>query len=72
MLRSNQGGIGGLLDGKMSVKLRERAEQALAKVLLSVHTAAAERHSYSTTVALSVASYICVCTKAVAHSCGQS
>ena len=32
MWRSNQGGIGKQLDGKMSLKLRERAEQALAMV----------------------------------------
>ena len=32
MLCSNQGGIASQLDGKQSVKLRERAEQAFEKV----------------------------------------
>ena len=34
---SNQGGIASQLEGKMSLKLRERAEQAFEKVLTYAH-----------------------------------
>lgn len=34
---SNQGGIASQLEGKMSLKLRERAEQAFEKVLAYAH-----------------------------------
>ena len=36
LLRSNQSSIGKQLDGKMSLKLRQRAENAFAKVPLDV------------------------------------